>query len=205
MRFETNRRKRRTTYVLHARVIVAYNSRQMKKSIALGLVLAATALAQQYTKHGELLMPRDYRQWVFLSSGIGMSYTNAPVTDPNFENVYVNPVALKGFLKTGTWPDKTVLFMEVRASGSHASNAAGKFQTSLVGFEAHVKDASRGGWAFYGIAKDAQSGKPFPKTAACFTCHSKNGATDSTFVQFYPTLIGTAKKMGTYKDTGDVQ
>jgi len=184
---------------------VAYNSRQMKKTIALALALAATAVAQQYTKDGELVLPKDYRQWVFLSSGINMTYTNAPVTDPRFENVFVSPVALKGFLSTGTWPDKTVLLLEIRNSGSHASNKDGRFQADVVGIEAHVKDSRRGGWAFYQISKDAQNGKPFPKTAACFTCHAKNGATDTTFVQFYPTLIETAKKMGTYKDTGDVQ
>jgi hypothetical protein len=177
----------------------------MTRSIALALILAATAGAQQYTKDGELLMPKDYRRWVFLSSGIAMSYSNAPVADPHFDNIFVSPVVLKAFLRTGTWPDKTVLFMEVRASGSHASNKDGRFQTSLVGFEAHVKDASRGGWAFYQISKDAPSGRAFPKTAACFACHEKNGATDTTFVQFYPTLIDAAKKMGTYKDSGDVQ
>jgi hypothetical protein len=178
----------------------------MKKSIALALVLAATALAQQYTKDGELVLPKDYRQWVFLSSGINMTYTNAPVTDPRFENVFVSPVALKGFLKTGAWPDKTVLLLEIRNSGSHASNKDGRFQTEVVGIEAHVKDASRGGWQFYPIKKDEKiSGKPFPKTAACFTCHAKNGATDTTFVQFYPTLVEAAKKAGTYKDIADVQ
>jgi hypothetical protein len=153
-----------------------------------------------------LVLPKDYRQWVFLSSGLGMSYSNAPVSDPRFDNVFVSPTALKAFMKTGTWPDKTVLLLEIRTSGSHASNKDGRFQTDLVGFEAHVKDASKGGWQFYPIKKDAEvSGKPFPKTAACFACHEKNGAVDTTFVQFYPTLIDTAKKMGTYKDSGDVQ
>lgn len=177
----------------------------MTKAVLIALALTRGATAQQYTKDGELVFPKDYRNWVFLSSGIAMTYSNAPsAMGPMFDNVFVNPSALKEFLRTGTWPDKTVLILENRSSASHASNNKGKFQTDLMGVEAHVKDSSRGGWSFYGFAKDAASGKPFPKTARCFTCHEKNGATDTTFVQFYPTLIEAAKKFGKYNDSGDV-
>jgi hypothetical protein len=178
----------------------------MTKLLALALLFSFTGAAQQYTKNGELMLPKDYRQWVYLASGLGMSYSNAPIADPNFENVFVNPAAYKAFMRTGTWPDKTMLMLEVRVSGTHPSNKDGRFQAGIFGYEVHVKDASRGGWQFYPIRKDAQvSGKPFPKSATCFACHEKNGATDTTFVQFYPTLIDTAKKMGTYKEVADVQ
>ena len=170
----------------------------------MALALAGTGAAQQYTKDGELILPKDYRNWVFLSSGIGMTCSNSPNPNPRFSNVFVNPSALKGFLKTGTWPDKTVLVTEDRASGGHASNKEGKFQTDVAFFEAHVKDSSRGGWAFYIIRKDAQSAKPLPVSAGCVACHEKNGATDTTFVQFYPTLIEAAKRHGNYVDPGDV-
>ena len=177
----------------------------MIKLVATTLALAATCVAQQYTKNGELVFPKDYRQWPFLSSGIGMSYSNAPNESPVFDNVFVNPAALRAFLRTGNWPDGTVLLTENRASGSHASNKDGRFQTSLEGFEAHVKDSKRGGWTFYFFRKDAQSGKALPRTASCYSCHQKNGAVDTTFVQFYPTLIDAAKKAGTFRDPGDVQ
>jgi hypothetical protein len=38
-----------------------------------------------------------------------------------FDNVFVNPDAYKAFLETGTWPDKTMLVLEIRAAGSNAS------------------------------------------------------------------------------------
>jgi hypothetical protein len=177
----------------------------MKRSIALALILAGSAAAQQYTKDGEFVLPKDYREWIFLSSGIAMNYSNTPTTNPVFDNVFVNPAAFRSFLKTGTWPDKTVLLLENRSAGSHASNKEGKFQTGVVGLEAHVKDASRGGWMFYGIKEATGIGKPFAKTASCYTCHEKNAATDTTFAQFYPTLIEAAKKAGTFRDSGDVQ
>lgn len=57
----------------------------MRNAIALALCLAATGMAQQYTKDGELLLPKDYRQWIFLSSGIGMTYSGSASKDPSFE------------------------------------------------------------------------------------------------------------------------
>jgi hypothetical protein len=76
-----------------------------------------------------------------------------------------------------------------------------QFQTDIMGYEAHVKDSARGGWAFYFIGKDATTGKAFEKTAKCFACHENRGAVDTTFVQYYPTLIEAAKQHGTYKDS----
>src|SRR5271169_6168732 len=102
----------------------------MIKAITLALCLAASAPAQQYTKDGELLMPKDYRQWIFLSSGIGMTYSGGTSEDPAFENVFVNPEAYREFLKTGLWPDKTVILLELRASESRVSiNKNGRVQS----------------------------------------------------------------------------
>jgi hypothetical protein len=108
----------------------------------------------QYTKDGEMALPKNYREWVFLSSGIGMTYASTGGGSPNFENVFVNPAAYQAFLKTGTWPDKTVLILEVRRSDTKVSiNKDGRVQTEVAAIEAHVKDSARGGWAFYGFGK----------------------------------------------------
>ena len=32
----------------------------------------------QYNKAGELLRPENYREWIFLSAGLGMNYSPAP-------------------------------------------------------------------------------------------------------------------------------
>ena len=177
----------------------------MKTLTLWGFMACSVGFAQQYTKEGELVLPKDYREWVFLSSGLGMTYNQnaTPNGKPPFENVFVNPAAYQGFLKTGTWPDKTVMVLEIRASESRVSiNKDGRIQTNRVGMEVHVKDAARGGWAFYGFAGGAEKGTLFPKTADCYSCHQQNGATDTTFVQFYPTLIETAQQKGTFKETG---
>src|ERR1700683_195713 len=155
-----------------------------------------------YTADGRLMFPANYREWVYLTSGIDMSYSpNAMGMDHSmFDNVFVNPDAYKAFQQTGTWPDKTMLVLEVRVAGSQASiNKSGHYQTSeLMGREVHVKDESRfsGKWAFFGFDQDGPA-KQVPKEAACYSCHEQHAAVDTTFVQFYPTLIELAKKKGT--------
>jgi hypothetical protein len=69
-----------------------------------------------YTANGELKMPEQYREWIFLTSGLDMSYTpNAAMAGHSmFDNVFVNPSAYKTFQATGTWPDKTTLVLEFR-------------------------------------------------------------------------------------------
>jgi hypothetical protein len=178
----------------------------MKQNLVVATVicialLAATASAVEYDGHNKMILPQDYRQWVFLSSGLGMSYraSAAPETNPGFDNVFVNPAAYQAFLKTGTWPDKTVLILEARGSDTNVSiNKTGRVQTGLLAIEAHVKDASRGGWAFYSFGNGSQrEGTLFPKTADCYSCHEQHAVVDTTFVQFYPVLAEIAKSKGT--------
>lgn len=156
----------------------------------------------RFTADGQLVFPANYREWIYLSSGIDMSYfrNGAATGHSMFDTVFVNPAAYKSFLQTGTWPDKTVLVLEVRGAGSNASiNKSGHFQTTeLMGREVHIKDEARfpGKWAFFGF-DDKDTAKMIPKEAACYSCHEQHGAVDTTFVQFYPTLISLAKEKGT--------
>jgi len=39
-----------------------------------------------------------------------------------------------------------------------------------------------------------------PRTANCYSCHQANGAVDTTFVQFYPTLLSVARTKKTLND-----
>lgn len=155
-----------------------------------------------YTADGSLVFPGKYREWVYLTSGIDMSYgPGAMQMDHSmFDNVFVNPEAYKAFLETGTWPDKTLLVLEIRVAGSKGSiNKNGHFQTTeLMGREVHVRDDSRfpGKWAFFGF-DDADTAKQVPTGAACYSCHEQHGAVDTTFVQFYPTLLPLATQKGT--------
>jgi hypothetical protein len=155
-----------------------------------------------YTADGRLVFPAKYREWIYLTSGVDMSYSpNAmKMGHSMFDNVFVNPDAYRAFQETGTWPDKTMLVLEVRTAGTNASiNKSGHFQTTeTMGHEVHVKDEARfpGKWAFFGF-DESDTAKMVPTEAACYSCHSQHAAVDTTFVQFYPTLIDLAKKKGT--------
>ena len=155
----------------------------------------------QYTADGHMLFPANYREWIYLSSGLGMSYTAGAQSMSMFDNVFVNPSAYRAFLQTGAWPDKTVLVLEVRGAGSNASiNKAGHFQTGeRMGVEVHVKDEARfaGKWAFFGFHEGTSPAQLVPVEASCYSCHRDHGAVDTTFVQFYPTLLETAKQKKT--------
>jgi len=155
-----------------------------------------------YTAEGRLLFPANYREWIYLTSGVDMSYSpNGMGMDHSmFDNVFVNPDAYKSFLQTGTWPDKTMLVLEVRgAQGKGSINQKGNYQgTEVMGLEVHIKDEARfpGKWAFFGF-DDGKTGKMVPLSADCYSCHAAHAAVDTTFVQFYPTLLPIAKSKGT--------
>ena len=178
------------------------------------LITALLMTAQQtasleptFTSDGQLLRPDNYREWVFLTSGLGMTYGNPgsqSEREPRFDNVFVTPQAYKSFLETGTWPERTMFALEIRSAGSKASiNKGGHFQEDRVALEVEVKDSKRfpeNKWGFFAFNEDsATKAKAFPATSVCNKCHNANGAVDSTFVQFYPTLIPIAKAKGTYK------
>lgn len=166
-------------------------------------VQAQSADSVAYAPNGDLLPPSNYREWIYLTSGIDMSYSpKAMAMDHSmFDNVFVNPAAYRSFLATGTWPDKTVMVLEVRAARSKGSiNQRGHFQdTKIMGFEVHVKDESRfpGKWAFFDFDSPEKNGTLIPRGAPCYTCHAAHGAVDTTFVQFYPTLLPIAQKKST--------
>jgi hypothetical protein len=42
-----------------------------------------------------------------------------------------------------------------------------------------------------------RTGTPLPPAAECYSCHAAHAAVDTTFVQFYPTLLPIATHRGT--------
>ena len=154
-----------------------------------------------YTSDGGLKMPEHYREWVYLSSGFDMSYRPTMQAGHHmFDNVFVNPESYRWFLRTGTWPDKTMLVLEERrARGRGSINRTGNYQDQeVMGLEVHLKDETRfrDGWAFFAF-EDSAVGKLLPRTAECYSCHAAHAAVDTTFVQFYPTLLPLATSKGT--------
>jgi hypothetical protein len=157
--------------------------------------------APEYTSDARLRFPEKYREWVYLTSGFDMSYDPAmQMGDQHkFDNVFANPGAYGSFVKTGTWPDKTMLVLEERgAKGKGSINQKGNYQGGIVGLAVHVRDEARfaGKWAFFGF-DGSKTAKMIPLSADCYSCHAAHAAVDTTFVQFYPTLLPIATTKGT--------
>jgi hypothetical protein len=171
-------------------------------SSAFGPSPAPSSSNVEYNSDAQLKFPEHYREWVYLTTGFDMSYSPAMQMGHHmFDNVFVNPEAYKAFVETGTWPDKAVLVLEVRgAEGKGSINKSGNYQsTETMGVEVHVKDEARfpGKWAFFGFDDAKKPAKMVATTSGCYTCHADHAAVDTTFVQFYPTLLPIAKAKGT--------
>lgn len=190
------------------------NSKSPSSVFAALVLLAAVnasraADAAQFDDKGELRRPADFREWVFLTSGLGMTYgpnRPAPGRPPTFSNVFVDPEAYRAFMKTGEWPNGTMFALEIRRSVENASiNNGGHTQGDVVALEASVKDTERfpdGGWGYFsfdGPGGPLGSAAPFPRTATCYSCHGAHGAVEWTFTQFYPEQFEVARRLGTVR------
>jgi hypothetical protein len=192
--------------------MTTWTRRVMATSVVCSAVAVASVAprAQQpaavpsFTPAGELMKPADFREWIFLTSGLGMTYTepapNAAARPQAFTNVYVNPSSYREFMKSGKWPEQTMFVLEIRASASEGSiNRGGHYQTELRAIEAAVKDSKRfsEGWGYFNFGPANERVAALPTSAPCYTCHNENAAVEHTFVQFYPTLMEVAKRLGT--------
>jgi hypothetical protein len=170
-------------------------------AVVLGAAPATSPDKPQYTADNQLVRPTDYRNWVFLSSGLGMSYSAAAGGHDMFTNVFVPQAAYQEFVKSGHWPDQTIFVVEERGADSKASiNQHGHYQTTeLMGIGVEVKDSTHfpEKWAYFNFDDTAKSAAANPKEG-CYACHDAHAAVEHSFVQFYPTLKPVAEKFGTY-------
>ena len=151
----------------------------------------------QYDNEGALIRPRQFYSWVFVGASIGLNYSDKGQTGPGeFHNVYIQPEAYQQYLRTGTFPEKTMFVMPLYRPAQKVSiNRQGYFEGDFVDLDVSVKDKGRfpEGWAYFNFTgenrKLLEKAKAFPKTM-CYSCHREHGANDNVFTQFYPVLRG---------------
>jgi Cytochrome P460 len=181
------------------------------------------ASAPRYNSDGDLLRPEGYRTWVFVGADLGLDYSqrnDQSVDYPKnkddkaedesrpFHNVYIDRAAYDLYARTGEFPDKTMLVLELFESRRKEPRhivTRGQFEGNRVALEVAVKDrarpdGSRTPWAYYDF-----TGKPGPAgqevresakakpDASCYDCHKKHADVDNVWVQFYPTLRDLTK------------
>jgi hypothetical protein len=165
---------------------------------AFGALASFGAWAQE---PATMAVPADYRQWVFLTASLDLNYDTAAASRQHMlDNVYADPAAYAEFQKSGTWPVGAILIKENRfAESAGTLSKAGHFQAGIKNLEIHIKDGTRfaGKWSFFKSEDGKAPAALQPQSATCYSCHQDHGAVDTTFVQFYPTLMPIAKAKGT--------
>jgi cytochrome P460 len=157
-----------------------------------GAAPPSPAGAPAYDAAGALLRPEGYREWVFVGASLGLSYADGrPDDGPGaFHHVYLQPDSYQAYRRTGRFPDRTVLLLELYESASKvAPSKHGLFEGRRIAVEAAVKDARLpDGWGYFSFGDGSEAtARAFPRQA-CFDCHRKQAAADNVFVQFYPVL-----------------
>jgi len=151
----------------------------------------------RYASDGALQLPADYRQWVFVGSSLGLSYSQGQAGMEMFHETLMEPSAYKQFVDTGTFREGTMLALILHGTGESVLPARrGKFAADVHGVEMAVKDSSHRpeGWAYYnfgGMNGLRPTATPMPKES-CYACHAEHAKRDNVFLQFYPLLAEAA-------------
>jgi len=156
---------------------------------------------------GKLKLPTGYRRWVFVGAPLTPNgLNNGKAGFPEYHHVYVEEKNLDVYLKTGSFPEGTVIVKELTRvlnptfpDGSRTEpSGRGYFNGEFNGMDVTVKDSKRfantNGWGFFNFGHHplpyAESAKE-ASAAECASCHAAFVAkTDMTWVQFYPILRG---------------
>ncbi len=146
----------------------------------------------RWADDGRLLRPEGYEKWVFVGASLGLSYSEhaRPSGSDTFHHVYLDPVAYDHFARTGTFPDPTMLVLEIHRPADRGAPARqGVFEGERLAVEVAVKDTEhlKDGWAYFDFSNGKTASTPF-KRRQCYNCHVEHGREDNVFTQFYPVL-----------------
>jgi hypothetical protein len=170
-----------------------------------------------FNADGTVQLPTGFRKWVFVGAPLtpeglnngkyncdaaGMNCTKSNF--PEYHHVYIEQKNVDAYLKTGEFPEGTVIVKELTRvldptfpdSSRKEPSGRGYFNGAYNGIDMSVKDSKRfaatNGWGFFTFGHHPM---PYEKTAAerpvaeCAGCHIANAsATDMTYIQFYPLL-----------------
>ena len=170
-----------------------------------------------FNADGTVQVPTGFRKWVFVGAPLtpeglndGKYNCNAEGKNctrsnfPEYHHVYIEQKNVDAYLKTGDFPEGTVIVKELTRvlnpefpdSSRKEPSGRGYFNGAYNGIDMSIKDSKRfaktNGWGFFTFGHHPM---PYEKTSAerpaaeCAGCHIANAAsTDMTYIQFYPLL-----------------
>jgi len=161
--------------------------------------------AAVFNPDGTLQLPTGFRKWVFVGAPLTPNgLNNGKANFPEYHHVYIEQKNVDAYLKTGEFPEGTVIVKELTRvlnpdfpDGSRKEpSGRGYFNGEYNGIDVTVKDSKRfaetNNWGFFTFGHH-----PLPyadrakesSAAECAGCHIANVAqTDMTWIQFYPLL-----------------
>src|ERR1043165_4618402 len=170
-----------------------------------------------FDSQGRMKVPTGFRNWVFVGAaltpeGLNNGKYNCDATGknctrsnfPEYHHVYIEQKNVDVYLKTGDFPEGTVIVKELTRvleptfpDGSRTEpSGRGYFNGEYNGIDLSIKDskkyANTNGWGYYTFGhhplpyKETSEERPISE---CAGCHIANVAkTDMTWIQFYPLL-----------------
>jgi len=159
----------------------------------------------EYTKDGDLMLPKNWRSWVYVGSPLTPDGLNGGHAGfPEYHNVYIEPGSFEIYKKTGEFPDGTIMFKELQRvlkpqqfpDGSRTEpSGRGYFPGEFSGADVSVKDSKRyaqigSTWGYYNFnhhEPKALTAKVRPKSDCTF-CHIEGAKKDEVWTQFYRLL-----------------
>ena len=181
-------------------------------AISLLLNINATPIAAQdkpftaqFDSDGKMKRPTGYRSWVFVGAPLTPdALNNGKANFPEYHHVYIEKRNVEAYLKTGDFPEGTVIVKELTRvldpyfpDGSRTeASGRGYFNGEYNGMDVTVKDSKRfaktNNWGFFNFGHHAWPLEESSKEATkgeCAGCHmSYVSDTDMTWIQFYPLL-----------------
>ena len=158
----------------------------------------------EYTPSGELVLPKDYRTWVYVGSPLTPNALNkGKAAFPEYHNVYIEPGSYAIYKKTGVFPEGTMFYKELQLTLTPEENPDGSrtepsgrgfFPGALAGAEVSVKDSKRfaasGGWGYFefGHSEPKLASTAVRANGECAYCHINSAKRDLVWTQFYRIL-----------------
>src|ERR1044072_8195574 len=69
----------------------------------------------EYTESGDLMLPKNFNEWVYVGSPLTPNALNdGKANFPEFHNVYIEPGSYQIYKKTGEVPEGTIFFQEIQ-------------------------------------------------------------------------------------------
>lgn len=146
-----------------------------------------------------------FRRWVFVGAPLTPhGLNNGKAGFPEYHHVYIEEKNVDAYLKTGSFPEGTVIVKELTRvldpkfpDGSRKEpSGRGFFNGEFNGIDLSIKDSKKyaktNGWGYYTFGHHPEPYEPWAAEAPateCAACHIQFvSETDMTWIQFYPLL-----------------